>query len=150
MISFHRQREQGVFAVQAAAAPYWTGWAYKPGGLRDTQTEHKATGDTKTSYGYPAVNANGAGQPHTLTSVTVNGGTAKSLTCDEQGNTTQRYGPTGTAQSLLWDMEGELARLTEGTKITDDLYDANGDFLIRRGIDKTVLYLAGQETGGRR
>ncbi|MFC7918391.1 hypothetical protein ACFUYG_31230, partial [Streptomyces sp. NPDC057386] len=57
-------------------APYWTSWTYKTGGLRDTQTEHKTTGDAKTVYGYPAVNASGTGQPHTLTSVTVNGGTA--------------------------------------------------------------------------
>ncbi|WP_438947818.1 RHS repeat-associated core domain-containing protein [Streptomyces triticisoli] len=126
-------------------APYWTSWTYKPGGLRDTQTEHKTTGDTKTAYGYPAVNASGAGQPHTLTSVTVGGGTAKTYTYDEQGNTTQRYGPTGTAQSLTWDIEGELVRLTEGAKTTDYLYDANGDLLIRRGPGKTVLYLGGQE-----
>ncbi|MFC4500640.1 MULTISPECIES: RHS repeat domain-containing protein [Streptomyces] len=125
-------------------APYWTSWTYKPGGLRDTQTEHKAT-DTTTVYGYPAVNASGTGQPHTLTSLTVDGGTAKTLAYDEQGNTTQRYGSTGTAQSLVWDIEGELTRLTEGTKTTDYLYDANGDLLIRRGPDKTVLYLAGQE-----
>ncbi|MFD4941065.1 hypothetical protein ACFWNT_00645 [Streptomyces sp. NPDC058409] len=52
-------------------AAYWTSWTCKPGGLRDTQTDHKATGDTKTGYGYPAVNASGIGQPHTLTSVTV-------------------------------------------------------------------------------
>ncbi|WP_260848864.1 RHS repeat-associated core domain-containing protein [Streptomyces sp. SLBN-118] len=126
-------------------APYWTSWAYKPGGLRDTQTEHKATGDTTTTYGYPAVNATGAGQPHSLTSLTVDGGTAKSLTYDEQGNTTKRYSPTGTAQSLTWDIEGELTRLTEGTKTTDYLNDANGNLLIRRGIGQTVLYLAGQE-----
>lgn len=49
-------------------APYWTSWTYKPGGLRDTHTEHKATGDTTTAYAYPVVNATGAGQPHTLTS----------------------------------------------------------------------------------
>ncbi len=126
-------------------APYWTSWTYKPGGLRDTQTEHRATGDTKTTYGYPAVNTSGTGQPHTLTSVTVNGGTAKTYAYDEQGNTTKRYGPTGTAQSLTWDIEGELTRLTEGTKATDYLYDANGELLIRRGPTKTVLYLAGQE-----
>ncbi|MFD4943091.1 RHS repeat domain-containing protein [Streptomyces sp. NPDC058409] len=126
-------------------APYWTSWAYKPGGLRDTQTEHKATGNTQTGYGYPAVNASGTGQPHTLTSVTVNGGTAKTYTYDEQGNTTKRYSPTGTAQSLIWDIEGELTRLTEGTKSTDYLYDANGELLIRRGPVKTVLYLGGQE-----
>ncbi|MEV6949363.1 RHS repeat-associated core domain-containing protein [Streptomyces sp. NPDC051172] len=126
-------------------APYWTSWAYKPGGLRDTQTEHKATGDTKTSYGYPPVNADGAGQPHTMTSVTVGGAAAKSYEYDDQGNTTKRYGTTGTAQSLAWDIEGELTRLTEGTKTTDYLYDANGELLIRRGPAKTVLYLAGQE-----
>ncbi|WP_326764259.1 hypothetical protein OG978_06450 [Streptomyces sp. NBC_01591] len=61
----------------------WTSWTYKPGGLRDTQTEHRATGDTKTGYGYPAVNASGTGQPHTLTSVIVNSGTAKTYAYDE-------------------------------------------------------------------
>lgn len=126
-------------------APYWTSWTYKPGGLRDTQVEHKATANTTTAYGYPAVNASGTGQPHTMTSVAVDGGTAKSYTYDEQGNTTKRYGTTGTAQSLVWDLEGELTRLTEGTKTTDYLYDANGTLLIRRGPVKTVLYLAGQE-----
>ncbi|WP_245607854.1 RHS repeat-associated core domain-containing protein [Streptomyces hokutonensis] len=126
-------------------APYWTSWAYKPGGLRDSQTEHKSTGDTKTAYGYPAVDANGAGQPHTVTSVTVGGAAAKSYGYDEQGNTTKRYGTTGTAQSLDWDIEGELTSLTEGSKTTDYLYDANGELLIRRGPAKTVLYLAGQE-----
>ncbi|MFI6341117.1 RHS repeat-associated core domain-containing protein [Streptomyces sp. NPDC050535] len=126
-------------------APYWTSWTYKPGGLRDTQTEHNATGNTETGYGYPALNASSAGQPHTLTSVTVDGGTAKNYTYDEQGNTTKRYSPTGTAQSLTWNIEGELTRLTEGTKTTDYLYDAHGELLIRRGPVKTVLYLAGQE-----
>ncbi|MFD8914763.1 RHS repeat domain-containing protein [Streptomyces sp. NPDC059575] len=126
-------------------APYWTSWTYKPGGLRDTQTEHKATADTKTVYGYPTANANGTGQPHTMTSVTVGTAAAKSYEYDEQGNTTKRYSPSGTAQSLNWDIEGELTRLTEGTTTTDYLYDANGDLLIRRGAAKTVLYLAGQE-----
>ncbi|MER5582253.1 RHS repeat-associated core domain-containing protein [Streptomyces asoensis] len=125
-------------------APYWTSWTYKPGGLRDTQTEHSAT-DTTTAYSYPAVNASGTGQPHTLTSVTVDGGTAKLYTYDEQGNTTKRYSANGTAQSLNWDIEGELSRLTEGTKSTDYLYDANGELLIRRGSLSSVLYLAGQE-----
>ncbi|WP_343242604.1 polymorphic toxin type 44 domain-containing protein [Streptomyces sp. SID8111] len=126
-------------------APYWTSWTYKRSGLRDTQTEHKTTGDTKTAYGYPAVNASGTGQPHTLTSYSVNNGAAKTVEYDEHGNTTKRFGPTGTAQSLTWDIEGELTRLTEGTTTTDYLYDANGDLLIRRGPGKTVLYLAGQE-----
>ncbi|MFC4329515.1 RHS repeat-associated core domain-containing protein [Streptomyces andamanensis] len=126
-------------------APYWTSWTYKTGGLRDTQTEHTAAGTTKTTYAYPAVNASGTGQPHTLASVTVGDSTAKPYIYDEQGNTTKRYGPTGIAQSLTWDIEGELTHLTEGAKTTDYLYDANGDLLIRRGSDSTVLYLGGQE-----
>ncbi|MYT68363.1 MULTISPECIES: RHS repeat-associated core domain-containing protein [unclassified Streptomyces] len=126
-------------------APYWTSWTYKPGGLRDTQTEHKSSGDTKTAYGYPPVSSSGAGQPHTMTSVTVNGGTAKSYSYDDQGNTTKRYGPTGSAQNLTWDIEGKLTQLTEGGKTTDYLNDANGDLLIRRGPVESVLYLAGQE-----
>ncbi|MET8692224.1 polymorphic toxin type 28 domain-containing protein [Streptomyces bauhiniae] len=132
-------------AALGGPAPYWTSWTYKPGGLRNTQVDHKTTGDTTTAYNYPKVNASGAGQPHTMTSVTVNGGTAKPYTYDEQGNTTKRYGPTGTAQNLTWDIEGELTHLSEGSKSTDYLYDANGDLLIRRGSSGTVLYLGGQE-----
>ncbi|MGW0801218.1 RHS repeat domain-containing protein, partial [Streptomyces sp. NPDC002692] len=126
-------------------APYWNSWTYKPGGLRDTQIEHKSAGNTTTAYGYPTVKADGTGQPHTMTAVTVGTAAAKPYEYDEQGNTTKRYGPSGTAQSLVWDIEGELTRLTEGSKTTDYLYDANGDLLIRRGTDTTVHYLAGQE-----
>ncbi|MFB6508342.1 MULTISPECIES: RHS repeat-associated core domain-containing protein [unclassified Streptomyces] len=126
-------------------APYWTSWTYASGGLRKTQTEHKVSGDTQTSYSYPPVNASGTGQPHTLTSYTVNGGTERALSYDEHGNTTKRYGPTGSAQSLAWDIEGKLTRLTEEAKTTDYLYDANGELLIRRNQGETVLYLAGQE-----
>ncbi|MEU2556434.1 polymorphic toxin type 44 domain-containing protein [Streptomyces sp. NPDC013313] len=126
-------------------APYWTSWTYKSGGLRDTQTEHKTSGNTQTAYSYPPVNASGAGQPHTLTSYNVNGGTERALSYDEHGNTTKRYSPTGSVQSLTWDIEGELTRLTEDAKTTDYLYDANGELLIRRDQGTTVLYLAGQE-----
>ncbi|GGS45176.1 hypothetical protein GCM10010238_38780 [Streptomyces griseoviridis] len=126
-------------------APYWTSWTYKPGGLRDTQTEHKSSGDTKTVYSYPPVAADGTSQPHTLISTTVGEAAARTYAYDEQGNTTKRYSPTGAEQSLTWDIEGELTRLTEGTKTTDYLYDANGDLLIRRGPGETVLYLGGQE-----
>ncbi|MFI1932307.1 polymorphic toxin-type HINT domain-containing protein [Streptomyces sp. NPDC020330] len=129
----------------AGPAPYWTSWTYKPGGLRDSQTEHKATGDIKSVYSYPAVNDSGTGQPHTLTSVAVGGGAAKTLSYDEQGNTTRRHGPTGIAQSLTWDVEGKLTRLTEGTKTTDYLYDASGELLVRRGSGQTILYLGSQE-----
>jgi RHS repeat-associated protein len=124
-------------------APYWNSWTYKVGGLRDTQTVHTAGGDTKTTYAYPPVNANGAGQPHALTSTTTSGKTSN-YTYDEQGNTTHRPGSSGD-QTLTWNSEGDLATLTEGAKTTTYLYDATGELLIRQGPGETDLYLPGQE-----
>lgn len=124
-------------------APYWNSWTYTTGGMRDTQTVYTTTGNTKTSYGYPPVNNQGAGQPHTLTSTTT-GSTTTNYKYDEQGNTTHRPGASGD-QTLTWNIEGQLDTLTEGGKTTSYLYDANGQLLLRRGATETVLYLDGQE-----
>ncbi|MQY40934.1 hypothetical protein SRB17_89680 [Streptomyces sp. RB17] len=124
-------------------APYWTSWTYTAGGMRDTQTVHTATGDTKTTYAYPPVDDQGAGQPHTLTSTT-SGSTATNYKYDEQGNTTHRPGASGD-QTLTWNIEGQLDTLTDSGKTTSYLYDANGQLLLRRGPAETVLYLDGQE-----
>lgn len=66
-------------------------------------------------------------------------------TYDDTGNTTQRPGTT--TQNLAWNSEGKLASLTEGTKKTDYLYDANGELLIRRAVGDgdTILYLGDTE-----
>ncbi|MFB7248920.1 hypothetical protein CW362_31540 [Streptomyces populi] len=125
-------------------APYWTSWSYKVGGLRDTQTEHRSTGDVRTDYSYPPVNAKGGGQPHTLTSTTVDG-KVSSYQYDDQGNTRQRPGSSDATQSLTWDIEGELTHLVESGKSTDYLYDAYGSLLVRRSPSSTVLYLDAQE-----
>ncbi|MCX4919894.1 RHS repeat-associated core domain-containing protein [Streptomyces sp. NBC_00687] len=124
-------------------APYWNSWTYTVGGMRDTQTVHAAGGDTKTSYNYAPLNASGGGQPHTLTSTTT-GAKTTAYAYDDQGNTTQRPGTSGT-QSLVWNTEADLASLTEGGKTTNYLYDAAGELLIRQSPSETVLYLPGQE-----
>ncbi|WP_308280835.1 RHS repeat-associated core domain-containing protein [Streptomyces barringtoniae] len=124
-------------------APYWNSWTYTAGGMRDTQTVHTASGDTKTNYTYPPVDDKGAGQPHTLTSTTT-GGTTTSYKYDDQGNTTRRPGASGD-QTLVWNTEGDLASLTENGKTTSYLYDADGELLVRQGPSETVLYLPGQE-----
>ncbi|MFJ5552951.1 RHS repeat-associated core domain-containing protein [Streptomyces sp. NPDC093225] len=129
-------------ATLGGPAPYWHSWTYKVGGLRATQTVHTSGGDTTTTYNYPDVNTDGAGQPHKLTS-TVTGSTTTTYGYDELGNTTSRKGPTGATQSLKWNSEGDLASLTESGKATTYLYDANGDLLIRTGPDESVLYLPG-------
>ncbi|MEU4769778.1 colicin E3/pyocin S6 family cytotoxin [Actinosynnema sp. NPDC023794] len=127
--------------------PYWTSWAFEPGGLRTTQTQHAlpgSTGDTTTTYTYPT---SGSPQPHTLTNATTTGPSGQTLSTygyDPSGNTTRRTLPTG-EHILGWDRENRLDTVTSPNGPTKYVYDADGNQLIRRDPDKTTLYLAGQE-----
>ncbi|QKW10678.1 hypothetical protein HUT18_06320 [Streptomyces sp. NA04227] len=68
---------------------------------------------------------------------------------DATGNTTSR--PQGDkTQTLTWDPEGHLAKVTEpdgsgGQKTTEYLYDADGNRLIGRTPTETTLYLGHTE-----
>ncbi|MER5867586.1 ricin-type beta-trefoil lectin domain protein [Kitasatospora sp. NPDC002040] len=68
-------------------------------------------------------------------------------TCNQGAN--QKWGsggnqPTsGTTQSFTYDAEGRTATVTTGTAISKYLYDANGDLLIQRSPEGTVLHLFG-------
>ncbi|RZU25056.1 intein/RHS repeat-associated protein [Streptomyces sp. BK239] len=123
------------------AAPYWTSYTYTQGGQRKTETQHTAAGDSTTTYTYddPADN-----KPHTLDKTT--GARLATYTYDKAGNTATRPGSTS-PQTLTWNAEGELAKLTESTKETNYLYDADGELLIRRakGDGDTVLYIGSTE-----
>ncbi|MFF1598748.1 RHS repeat-associated core domain-containing protein [Streptomyces mirabilis] len=121
------------------AAPYWTSYTYNAGGQRQTETQHATSGDKTTTYKYDDTTDN---KPHTLDKTT--GATTGSYVYDSTGNTITRPGPAA-QQTLAWNTEGKLAGLTEGTKETSYLYDANGELLIRRakGDGDTVLYLGG-------
>lgn len=94
--------------------PYWTSWTFEPGGLRTTQTRHAlpgTTGDTTTTYTYPA---NGSPRPHSLTSATTTGPSGQTLSTydyDQSGNTTRRTLPTG-EQTLTWDKGNRLDTVT--------------------------------------
>ncbi|WP_309485303.1 RHS repeat-associated core domain-containing protein [Streptomyces sp. WELS2] len=124
------------------AAPYWTSYTYTDAGQRKTETQHTTTGDKTTTYTY---NDTADTKPHTLDKTT--GTRTATYTYDAAGNTTSRPGPTA-QQTLTWNIEGDLTKLTEGTKETGYLYDANGELLIRRakGDGETILYLgAGTE-----
>ncbi|MEU7029227.1 RHS repeat-associated core domain-containing protein [Streptomyces sp. NPDC046275] len=130
-------------------APYWTSYTYNQGGQRQLETQHAATGDTTTTtYCYDP-----AKQPHALryTTTRTDCGTAADPTKDKiydydtTGNTTKRPGTTG-QQNLTWSDEGKLAALTEGTKSTDYLYDADGTLLIRNTKDgERILYAGATE-----
>ncbi|QNE77537.1 sugar-binding protein [Streptomyces finlayi] len=134
-------------------APYWNSYTYDKAGNRLTETRHDLAGDpaqdTGRTYDYPDP---GTAQPHTLTSVTSAGpnGTARdSYTYDETGNTRTRT-VGGDKQTLEWDAEGHLAKVTEpvegsADKVTAYLYDAEGQRLIGRTPTETVLYLGPAE-----
>ncbi|MHA4819609.1 RHS repeat domain-containing protein, partial [Streptomyces aculeolatus] len=134
-------------------APYWHSYTYDKVGNRLTETQHDIGGDatknTERTYAYPAP---GSPRPHSLTSVTSTGptGTAQdSFTYDEAGNTaTRNLG--GDTQTLTWDAEGHLAKVTEpvegsADKVTDYVYDASGNRLIARTPTETTLYLGTTE-----
>ncbi|WP_189707296.1 RHS repeat domain-containing protein [Streptomyces phaeofaciens] len=132
------------------AAPYWTSYAYGDSGQRTTETEHGTGGSTTTTYCYRA----GATQPHTLMATTTTptcDGVGAQYGYDTAGNTVKRPDDKNT-QSLLWNDEGDLARVTEPaaaggtTSTTDYVYDAAGELLVRRDTQgESVLYLGGSE-----
>ncbi|WP_307847506.1 RHS repeat-associated core domain-containing protein [Streptomyces sp. F63] len=130
--------------VVAGPAPYWHSYTYDKVGNRLTETLHDTGGDsakdTRRTYSYPEP---GTPQAHTLTSVTTDdpGGTARTAyDYDATGNTTHRGD-----QVLDWDAEGHLAKVTEGSKVTEYLYGADGERLITRTGSRTTLYLGHTE-----
>ncbi|MFI8091384.1 RHS repeat-associated core domain-containing protein [Streptomyces sp. NPDC086080] len=126
-------------------APYWQSFTYDKAGNRLTDVRHDPGGDTakdvKRTYAYPDP---GTPKAHQLTSLTTQGPDGTSRTAyayDPTGNTTERG-----EQRLDWDAEGHLAKVTEpvdakADKVTEYLYDANGNRLIDRTGDRTTLHL---------
>ncbi|UQA97082.1 sugar-binding protein [Streptomyces halobius] len=130
-------------------APYWHSYTYDKTGNRLSETRHDPTGDSKKdvkrAYTYPKP---GTAQAHALTSVTTEGpaGTQKTgYAYDKTGNTTGRGD-----QKLTWDAEGNLAKVTDPVKgkpdkVTEYLYDADGQRLISRTGERTTLHLGHTE-----
>ena len=123
--------------VLGGPAPYSLSWTFDKTGNRSSETRTGTDGKSTTSiYAYPAA---GQPQPHTLRSVTT-GTKVDSYGYDQSGNTTSRKG-----QTLEWDAEGQLAKVTENGKTTSFVYDASGDRIIRRDATGTTLYLGATE-----
>lgn len=126
------------------AAPYWTSYTYNTAGQRASERQRSGT-DTTTTYCYSSA------RPHALTAATTAAsctGVAEQYTYDASGNTTKRAEKAGStaSQTLGWNPEGKLSKLTENATATDYLYDAEGELLIRRKAGgETVLYLGATE-----
>ncbi|MEU8167151.1 RHS repeat-associated core domain-containing protein [Micromonospora sp. NPDC049004] len=139
-------------------APYWHEWKIDDIGNRRTETVHTAGGDTVRTYGVPASGKDQV-RPHGLDSVStaINAGAAVTTRYgyDSTGNMTCR--PTGTtantcdaaytnSQALSWNSEGKLASVsTAGQSVESNVYDVDGNRLVRRDATGTTLYLPGQE-----
>ncbi len=146
---------QGAASADAVGgtAPYWHSYTYDLTGNRKTETLHDPTGttsnDIQRSYSYPVP---GTSQPHTLTKITEAGPTGSVVTgynYDKAGNTTARPN-AGEDQTLQWDTEGHLAKVIQpvtgkADEVTSYVYDAEGNRLITRGPDKTVLNVGNTE-----
>ncbi|WP_336204276.1 RHS repeat domain-containing protein [Nonomuraea sp. LPB2021202275-12-8] len=119
-------------------APYATSYAYDSTGNRTKETQHAWGGRAESvrSYTYPKP---GEKQPHAVQTAG-----ADAFGYDEVGNTTRRK--IGTAdQTLVWDVEGNLASVTEAGKVTSFVYDADGDRLIRKTPTDATLYIDDME-----
>ncbi|WP_291407348.1 RHS repeat-associated core domain-containing protein [Actinophytocola sp.] len=111
---------------------------YDKVGNRVTETQYALSGDISKTYAYTG---------HTLDSVTTThpGGTnLDTYDYDPTGNTTSRA-LAGDDQTLEWDAEGHLAKVTENSQETSYVYTADGDRLIRRDPDAVTLFLGNQE-----
>ncbi|MFE0346842.1 polymorphic toxin-type HINT domain-containing protein [Streptomyces griseoluteus] len=122
---------------------YWTSFVYDAIGNRKSEIQHKTasgpTADTTRTYTAPDIGK------HNLPKVTQAGTDPHTevFSYDEAGNTRTRQIGTATAQTMLWDDEGHLASVTQGTAATGYLYDADGGRLLRRDSTGTTLYLPG-------
>jgi RHS repeat-associated protein len=120
--------------------PYWQSFTYDSVGNRRTETQHASAGNTVRTYGYPPTG-------RALQSVQTQGPATSTLDefgYDAAGNTTRRKVTSGD-QTLDWDIEGRLSKVTEPGKTTSFIYDAQGARLVRKDPTGTTLYLGGQE-----
>ncbi|OEJ21642.1 hypothetical protein AS594_39690 [Streptomyces agglomeratus] len=126
---------------------YWHSYEYDVAGNRAKETQHAvATGFSDITRTYTA-GKSGEANPHALHSVSTTGGPdngkTEKFTYDEAGNTTSRNGGARD-QELIWDAEGQLAKITEGGKSTEYVYDPDGNRLLARNADSTTTaYLPG-------
>uniref|UniRef100_UPI000A4E00E6 RHS repeat-associated core domain-containing protein n=1 Tax=Herbidospora sakaeratensis TaxID=564415 RepID=UPI000A4E00E6 len=125
-------------SVVGGPAPYWMSFGYDVTGNRTSEVKHAASGDTTRTYYYPAA---GAPRPHGVTAIS--GG--DTYTYDASGNTITRKAGADPQQTLDWDAEGHLSKVTTTAGVTSYLYDADGNRLIRRDPTGTTLYLPDQE-----
>ncbi|MBC6460895.1 sugar-binding protein [Actinomadura sp. HBU206391] len=132
-------------SVVGGPAPYWQSFTYDATGNRTKEVQHGAgaVADTVRTHSYAQ-----PGQGNKLTGITQTGAAGDrtdSFFYNETGNTTRRV-VGDTTQTMDWDAEGELTKVTDAAKgTTSFVYDADGNRLIRKDPGGATLYLPGME-----
>ncbi|CAL9670274.1 hypothetical protein SUDANB176_07439 [Streptomyces sp. enrichment culture] len=139
-------------------SPYWTEYGYDSIGNRTSETRHglnAAPTSTRTyTYGEGSGPNGTDSGPHTVSSVvqkteatstTPEITSQNTYTYDASGNTRTRV-LNGDTQSLDWDKQGELTKVTnaDGT-VTSYTYDASGARVLRDTPNEKTFYLPGME-----
>ncbi|KRE60117.1 RHS repeat-associated core domain-containing protein [Nostocoides sp. Soil756] len=85
-------------------------------------------------------------RPHFSTTAVTTGTSSRtrSFTADGAGNTATRV-DNGVSQTLAWDPEGHLSKVTGSSTVAEFLYDSEGNRMTRRQGGKTTLYLGPTE-----
>ncbi|MBB6567807.1 RHS repeat-associated core domain-containing protein [Kribbella sandramycini] len=122
----------------AGPAPYWHSFGYDKVGNRTSEVQHAPAGNTTRTYTPVRPGS------HQVASISQSGAPTDTFSYDEAGNTTTRT-VAGKSQTLAWDTEGELAKVTSGTAVTEFAYWAGGGRMLRREPGTTTLYLGAQE-----
>lgn len=118
-------------------APYWTSYTYDVAGNRTSTTNHTSSGDTTGTYAYPAAST---AQPHTLQSVTT-GTQADTYEYDAAGNTTETT-INGVTRTYTIGADGHVSSIETGSTTTQqNVYDTNGQLLLRTENGETTVYL---------
>ncbi|MFL6161508.1 MAG: RHS repeat-associated core domain-containing protein [Jatrophihabitantaceae bacterium] len=120
-------------------APYWQSYRSDATGNRLSVVRHATDSthsDLTDTYSYPAA---GSSQPHAVQAISHSDASpTTSYGYDPAGDTTSRPG-----QTLSYDPEGHLATVQVGGSSQSNVYDANGNLLLRTDPNGDVtLYLA--------
>jgi RHS repeat-associated protein len=121
---------------------YWSSYSYDAVGDRTTETQHTTatgpTADTTRTYAPPPAGT------HNLPKVTQTGTNAHtdSYTYDADGNTDTRTLGGNPQQTLVWDPQGHLSSVKQGTTtVASYAYDTEGSRRTATDATGTTLYL---------
>ncbi|GAA1563233.1 RHS repeat-associated core domain-containing protein [Kribbella karoonensis] len=130
-------------ATVGGPAPYWQTFGYDLTGNRTSSTDHGVGGaaDVSSTLTYPAA---GSPQPHTISKVTT-GSRTSTYSWDPTGNLTSRPGTDGSQQTLTWNDDGTLDKVSSATGTTGYVYDADGNELLRHDSGSSTLYVGDGE-----